>query len=87
MKKTILILSLIAGAVKLTAQMGARIEQFYMDPSISIPAAIGTDEKGSVALYYNKIFSETPGSPQHTLLNVSMPVKNKNTAFGLMYLK
>ena len=87
MKKTILILSLIASAAKLTAQMGARIEQFYMDPSISIPAAIGTDEKGSVALYYNKIFSETPGSPQHTLLNVSMPVKNKNTAFGLMYLK
>jgi len=87
MKKTILILTILGITFKSNAQMGARIEQFYMDPSIIVPAAIGTDEKGSVSLYYNKIFSETPGSPQHTLFNVSMPMKNKNTAFGLLYMK
>ena len=87
MKKTILILAILGITFKSNAQMGARIEQFYMDPSIIVPAAIGTDEKGSVSLYYNKIFSETPGSPQHTLFNVSMPVKSKNTAFGFLYLK
>ncbi len=87
MKKTILILTILGLTFKSNAQMGARIEQFYMDPSIIVPAAIGTDEKGSVSLYYNKVFSETPGSPQHTLFNVSMPVKNKNTAFGLLYMK
>jgi type IX secretion system PorP/SprF family membrane protein len=87
MKKTILILTILGITFKSYAQMGARIEQFYMDPSIIVPAAIGTDEKGSVSLYYNKIFSETPGSPQHTLFNVSMPMKNKNTAFGLLYMK
>lgn len=87
MKKIILVLTILGITFKSKAQMGARIEQFYMDPSIIVPAAIGTDEKGSVSLYYNKIFNETPGSPQHTLLNVSMPMKNKNTAFGLMYMK
>lgn len=87
MKKIILVLTILSITFKSNAQMGARIEQFYMDPSIIVPAAIGTDEKGSVSLYYNKIFNETPGSPQHTLLNVSMPMKNKNTAFGLLYMK
>jgi len=87
MKKIILVLTILGITFKSNAQMGARIEQFYMDPSIIVPAAIGTDEKGSVSLYYNKIFNETPGSPQHTLLNVSMPMKNKNTAFGLLYMK
>jgi type IX secretion system PorP/SprF family membrane protein len=87
MKKIILVLTILGITFESNAQMGARIEQFYMDPSIIVPAAIGTDEKGSVSLYYNKIFNETPGSPQHTLLNVSMPMKNKNTAFGLLYMK
>lgn len=45
MKKTILILTILGITFKSHAQMGARIEQFYMDPSIIVPAAIGTDEK------------------------------------------
>ena len=87
MKKLISYISILGLAVSAQAQMGARIEQYYMDPSISIPAAIGASEQGSFSLYYNKIFAQTPGSPQHTLLNMAMPVKDKNTAFGLIYMK
>lgn len=87
MKKIFSLIGILGLSFQAFAQMGARIEQFYMDPSISIPAAITQNDQGSVSLYYNKIFNLTPGSPQHTLFNVAMPVKKKNTAFGLLYLK
>lgn len=87
MKKLFSIIGILGLTLQASAQMGARIDQFYMDPSISVPAAITSNDQGSVSLYYNKIFSQTPGSPQHTLFNIAMPVKNKNTAFGLLYLK
>lgn len=87
MKKLFSIIGILGLTLQASAQMGARIDQFYMDPSISVPAAITSNDQGSVSLYYNKIFNQTPGSPQHTLFNIAMPVKNKNTAFGILYLK
>jgi len=87
MKKLFSIIGILGLTLQAFAQMGARIDQFYMDPSISVPAAITSNDQGSVSLYYNKIFNQTPGSPQHTLFNIAMPVKNKNTAFGILYLK
>ncbi len=87
MKKLFSIIGILGLTLQAFAQMGARIDQFYMDPSITVPAAITSNDQGSVSLYYNKIFNQTPGSPQHTLFNIAMPVKNKNTAFGLLYLK
>ena len=63
------------------AQMGARIDQYYMDPSVIIPAAITNSENGFVSLYYNKLFTSVPGSPQHTLFNVGIPIPKKKIGF------
>ena len=69
------------------AQMGARIDQFYLDRSVLIPAAIGESEEGYATIIYNKLFTDIPGSPQHTVLNMAMPLPQKNTSFGLYYMK
>ncbi len=81
------IVAFIATIGSTDAQMGARIDQYYMDPSVIIPAAITNSESGFVSLYYNKLFTSVPGSPQHTLFNVGIPIPKKNMAFGLMYMK
>ena len=69
------------------AQMGARIDQFYLDRSVLIPAAIGESEEGYATIIYNKLFTDIPGSPQHTVLNMAMPLPQQNTSFGLYYMK
>ena len=88
MKKIILALALftqLATAVK--AQMGARIDQYYLDRSILIPAAVAHTEEGYFSTYYNKLFIDVPGAPQHTTINGVMPGGNNNTAFGIFYMK
>jgi type IX secretion system PorP/SprF family membrane protein len=69
------------------AQMGARIDQYYLDRSILIPAAIAHTDEGYFSTYYNKLFLDVPGAPQHTTINGVMPGSNKNTAFGIFYMK
>ncbi len=87
MKKLSILSVLALSAVQVFAQMGARIDQFYLDRSSVIPAAITATDKGYVSLYYNKLFIDVPGSPQHTLFNAAMPLPKQNTAFGLFYMK
>lgn len=88
MKKTVLTIVLLAHLVTaLRAQMGARIDQYYLDRSILIPAAIAHTDEGYFSTYYNKLFLDVPGAPQHTTLNGAMPGGNENTAFGLFYMK
>ncbi len=69
------------------AQMGARIDQFYLDRSILIPAAVAHSDEGYFSTYYNKLFLDVPGAPQHTSINGAMPGPNGNTAFGIFYMK
>lgn len=88
MKKTALTIVLLAHLITaLRAQMGARIDQYYLDRSILIPAAIAHTDEGYFSTYYNKLFLDVPGAPQHTTLNGAMPGGNENTAFGLFYMK
>ncbi|MDG1746602.1 MAG: PorP/SprF family type IX secretion system membrane protein [Bacteroidia bacterium] len=76
---------LLVGILK--SQMGARIDQFYMDKSILIPAALAHEDDGHVSLYYNKLFTDIPGSPQHTAINATMPMTGENSSFGVFYMK
>ena len=76
---------LLVGMLK--SQMGARIDQFYMDKSILIPAAVAHEDDGHVSLYYNKLFTDIPGSPQHTAINATMPMTGENSSFGVFYMK
>ncbi len=87
MKKITIISALALCIGGLTAQMGAKIDQFYMDYSMINPAAMNTHDQGHVTLLYNKMFSAVPGSPQTTVLNVAMPVPSKNTGYGLYYMR
>lgn len=88
MKKIALTIVLLAQmATLLKAQMGARIDQYYLDRSILIPAAIAHTDEGYFSTYYNKLFLDVPGAPQHTTLNGAIPGGNENTAFGLFYMK
>jgi type IX secretion system PorP/SprF family membrane protein len=87
MKKITIISALALCIGGLTAQMGAKIDQFYMDYSLINPAAMNTHDQGHVTLLYNKMFSAVPGSPQTTVLNVAMPVPSKNTGYGLYYMR
>lgn len=88
MKKTILLLLVVAQlSTKLWGQMGARIDQYYLDRSILIPAAVAHTEEGYFSTYYNKLFIDVPGAPQHTTLNGAIPGSNPNTAFGIFYMK
>lgn len=88
MKKLLLVLAVSSTWVsQIHAQMGARIDQYYLDRSILIPAAIAHTEEGYFSTYYNKLFLDVPGAPQHTTINGAMPGGNENTAFGLFYMK
>lgn len=88
MKKITILTCAIIGAVgNIFGQMGARLDQFYMDHAAIIPAAITRSNEGYASLYYNKLFMDVPGAPQHTLFNSAMPLPKSNTAFGLMYMK
>src|SRR5574343_334683 len=88
MKKiTILTYAIIGVIANSFGQMGARLDQFYMDHAAIIPAAITRTNEGYASLYYNKLFMDVPGAPQHTLFNSAMPLPKSNTAFGLMYMK
>lgn len=88
MKKTILLLLVVAQlSTNLWGQMGARIDQYYLDRSILIPAAVAHTEEGYFSTYYNKLFIDVPGAPQHTTLNGAIPGSNANTAFGIFYMK
>lgn len=87
MKKIALFSALAMAMTGLTAQMGAKIDQFYMDYSLINPAAMNTHDQGRVTLLYNKMFSAVPGSPQTTVLNIAMPVPSKNTGYGLYYMR
>jgi len=69
------------------AQMGAKFDQFYMDYSLINPAAMNMHTQGHVTLFNNRMFSAVPGGPQHTVLNINMPVPSKNTGYGLFYLR
>ena len=86
--KKISIISAIALCIgSVSAQMGAKLDQYYMDYSMINPAAMNTHEQGHVTLLYNKMFSAVPGSPQTTVLNIAMPVPAKNTGYGLYYMR
>ncbi|MBM3438573.1 MAG: type IX secretion system membrane protein PorP/SprF [Bacteroidetes bacterium] len=87
MKKITIVSTLLLSIGGLSAQMGAKIDQFYMDYSLINPAAMNTHDQGHVTLLYNKMFSAVPGSPQTTVLNVVMPVPSKNTGYGLYYMR
>lgn len=87
MKKITIVSALALCISGLTAQMGAKIDQFYMDYSLINPAAMNTHDQGHVTLLYNKMFSAVPGSPQTTVLNVAMPLPAKNTGYGLYYMR
>jgi len=87
-KKNVLIWSVtLLNAVNCFAQMGAKFDQFYMDYSLINPAAMNTHTQGHVTLFNNRMFSAVPGGPQHTVLNVNLPVPSKNTGYGLFYLR
>jgi type IX secretion system PorP/SprF family membrane protein len=58
-----------------------------MDKSILIPAAVAHEDDGHVSLYYNKLFTDIPGSPQHTAINATMPMTGENSSFGVFYMK
>ncbi len=88
MKKTTLLLVFVTQLMTtLWGQMGARIDQYYLDRSILIPAAVAHTEEGYFSTYYNKLFIDVPGAPQHTTLNGAIPGSNANTAFGIFYMK
>jgi len=87
MKKLTIALIGLALGLPLNAQMGVRLDQFYMDHASIIPAAVGNMEMGGLSLFHNKMFSDVPGSPQHSVMNVSMPMASKNTGFGLYYMR
>ncbi len=88
MKKITITLLIVSQLFQTTwAQMGARIDQFYLDRSILIPAAVAHTEEGYFSTYYNKLFIDVPGAPQHTSINGAMPGPNGNTAFGIFYMK
>lgn len=86
--KKISIVSVIAlFASGLNAQMGAKLDQYFMDYSLINPAAMNTHQQGHVTLLYNKMFSSVPGGPQTSVLNVTIPVPSKNTGYGLYYMR
>jgi len=88
MKKTTLLLVFVTQLITtLWGQMGARIDQYYLDRSILIPAAVAHTDEGYFSTYYNKLFIDVPGAPQHTTLNGVIPGSNANTAFGIFYMK
>ncbi len=74
-------------AVQSFAQMGAKFDQYYMDYSLINPAAMNTHTQGHVTVFNNRMFSAVPGGPQHTVLNINMPVPSKNTGYGLFYMR
>ncbi|MFZ9970949.1 MAG: type IX secretion system membrane protein PorP/SprF, partial [Bacteroidia bacterium] len=87
MKKITIALMGLALGLPLNAQMGVRLDQFYMDHASIIPAAVGNMEMGGLSLFHNKMFSDVPGSPQHSVMNVNMPMASKNTGFGIYYMR
>jgi type IX secretion system PorP/SprF family membrane protein len=86
-RKIATLIILFSSIAAVSAQTSGRIDQFYLDPSVVNPAAMNMQQQGSVGLYYNKMYSAIPGSGQSTLLNVILPVPDKRTGFGFLYMR
>ncbi|PHX92817.1 MAG: hypothetical protein CK532_01825 [Flavobacteriales bacterium] len=87
MKKIVILSSVALFIGSAGAQMGAKIDQFYMDYSLINPAAMNTHKQGHTTLLYNRMFADVPGGPQSLVFNVNMPVPSKNTGYGLYYMR
>lgn len=84
---------IVAGALmlmcgmNLKAQMSSRIDQFFLDPSVLNPAAMGTYKQATASLYFNRMFSGVQGTPENVLANVVLPLPGERATFGLFYLR
>lgn len=74
---------LLAG--NLGAQSTFRYDQYFSDPSIVNLAAINTQQRSSLSLFYNRMYSAVPGSPENLAINVALPVADKGIGFAVQF--
>jgi type IX secretion system PorP/SprF family membrane protein len=67
------------------AQSTFRYDQYFADPSINNLAAINLRETGSLSVFYNRMHSRIPGSPENLAVNLALPVAGRNIGFGLQF--
>lgn len=73
--------------MSLKAQMSSRIDQYFLDPSVLNPAAMGTYKQATTSLYFNRMFSGVQGTPENVLANVVLPLPGERASFGLFYMR
>jgi type IX secretion system PorP/SprF family membrane protein len=74
---------LLAGEV--AAQSTFRYDQYFSDPSIVNLAAINTQQRSSLSLFYNRMYAAVPGSPENLAINLALPVADKNIGFAVQF--
>jgi type IX secretion system PorP/SprF family membrane protein len=74
---------LLAGEI--AAQSTFRYDQYFNDPSIVNLAAINTQQRSSLSLFYNRMYAAVPGSPENLAINLALPVADKNIGFAVQF--
>jgi type IX secretion system PorP/SprF family membrane protein len=74
---------LLAGEI--AAQSTFRYDQYFNDPSIVNLAAINTQQRSSLSLFYNRMYAAVPGSPENLAINLALPVAGKNIGFAVQF--
>jgi len=74
---------LLAGEIQ--AQSTFRYDQYFSDPSIVNLAAINTQQRSSLSLFYNRMYAAVPGSPENLAINLALPVADKNIGFAIQF--
>lgn len=67
------------------AQSTFRYDQYFSDPSIVNLAAINTQQRSSLSLFYNRMYAAVPGSPENMAINLALPVADKNIGFAVQF--
>jgi type IX secretion system PorP/SprF family membrane protein len=79
----IALVCLLSGSLE--AQSTFRYDQYFNDPSIVNLAAINTQQRSSLSLFYNRMYAAVPGSPENLALNLSLPVAGKGIGFAVQF--
>ncbi len=70
---------------EIAAQSTFRYDQYFSDPSIVNLAAINTQQRSSLSLFYNRMYAAVPGSPENLAINLALPVADKNIGFAVQF--
>ncbi|MBL7811695.1 MAG: PorP/SprF family type IX secretion system membrane protein [Bacteroidetes bacterium] len=63
-------------------QLASRIDQYYQDFSIINPASINASYNSRLSLFYNRLYTAIPGSPNNIFASVVLPNPDKRIGFG-----